>query len=206
MTFISLLLIICTVLRAVIFNQRGEKFWKALIPFYNKYILGKLSDAKKLGIITTIFSGLTYFITIFSYNVELMMLSTIPSGTDITKIKEYIPDELMTLNDVTKAMMLIFGVILLFSWSLMMRQFSEKNNANTWWILGWAICPIISYIYFIFIHPYFYTKEKELVMYDTKTVTTSLVNKKDKNKDKKDVEKDTNKKTNKKAKKKGRKK
>ena len=208
LTFISLLIIICTILRAVIFNQRGEKAWKSLIPFYNKYVLGKLCDSKKLGIITMVFSCLTYVITMISYSVELMMLSLIPSDTEfsMTKIKEYIPNNLMTLNDTTKIMMIIFGVVFLFSWSLMMRKFSEKNNANTWWILGWAICPVVSYAYFCFIHPYFYTIDKNLVVYNTKTVTTSLVNEKVDNTDNKLVEKPKNKKTNKKAKKKGRKK
>lgn len=208
MVFISLIIIICTILRAVIFNQRGEKAWKSLIPFYNKYVLGQLSDAKKLGIITAVFNLITVIITMCSYSIELMMLSLIPSGTDlaVSKINDYIPKDLLMLNDTSKILLLISCTIFLFSWSLMMRQFSEKNNANTWWILGWAICPIICYIYFIFVNQYFYTKDKKLVVYDTKTVTTTLVDKKVENTNKKDLEKDINKKTNKKAKKKGRKK
>ena len=193
MTFITLLLITCTILRAFLFNQRGEKPWKSLIPLYNKYVLGQLSDSKKLGIITVIFCALTYISALFSYYVELMMLSLIPSGTDFStaKIKDYIPDDLVAINDASKIIMLIFAIIFIMSWSLMMRQFSEKNNANTWWILGWAICPIICYIYFIFINNYYYTTEKELVKYEVKTVSE-----KEKRTIKKDKKDNQNKKDN----------
>ena len=193
MTFLTVILITCTILRAFLFNQRGEKPWKALIPLYNKYILGKLSDSKKLGIITTIFCALTYIAALFSYYVELMMLSLIPSGTDFStaKVKDYIPDDLVAINDASKIIMLIFAIIFILSWSLMMRQFSEKNNANTWWILGWAICPIISYIYFIFINNYYYTVDKDLVRYEVKMVSEK--EKRTINKDKKTNKKEDNK-------------
>ena len=167
MELILIILITCTILRAVIFNQRGEKPWKAVIPLYNKYILGKLSDTKKLGIITAIFCALTYIILILSYSIELMMLSLIPSGTEFSNesFSEYIPDTLTNANDASKILLLLVAIIFVFSWSLMMRKFSEKNKANTWWIIGWAISPIICYIYFIFIHKYFYTIDKEIIVY-----------------------------------------
>lgn len=172
MVFVTILAIICAILRAVLFNQRGEKPWKALIPFYNKYILGRLCDAKKLGIITTIFCFLTHFSIIFTYYIEITMLSLIPAGTDFStaKVKDYIPDDLVTSYHTSQILMLIFMIIFILSWSIMMRQFSEKNNANTWWILGWAICPIVSYIYFTFINNYYYTVDKELVKYEVKKV------------------------------------
>lgn len=184
MVFITIVTIICVILKAVLFNQRGEKAWKALIPFYNKYVLGRLGDAKKLGIINTIFCFLANAAIFFTYYIELVMLSLVPVGTDFStaKVKDYIPDDLVASYHASQVLMLIFVVIYFFSWALMMRQFSEKNNANTWWILGWAVCPIIGYIYFIFINNYFYTINKELVKYEVKTISEKEIRTINKNK------------------------
>ena len=115
MVFVTLLAIICIVLRAVLFNQRCEKPWKSLIPFYNKYVLGKLCDSKKLGIITMIFSFLTHFCVVFTYYTELIMLSAIPSGTDFStaKMSDFVSKDIISIHSASQIILCILSIILI---------------------------------------------------------------------------------------------
>ena len=42
-------LVLDTVLRCILFKEIGIKWWKGLIPLYNRYELGKTVEDKSLG-------------------------------------------------------------------------------------------------------------------------------------------------------------
>ena len=67
--------IISAICRGIIFYKRDIKWWKALVPGVNKYMLGKLVKSKKLAISNAIVQTIfwTYFIACFSFELWMMM-------------------------------------------------------------------------------------------------------------------------------------
>lgn len=152
---VMLLTLICVVARCFIFYKREIKWWKSLIPGYNKYILGKLSDSKKLGIINAIVQPLftIYFFVCFCYEVWIIQtyaqLVKIPTdGVSQSKIQVAVPEDVAHFAVYSKYGLLVFGIIAFISWCIMMILFTKVNRASYWWILLWAAIPVIPYCYF----------------------------------------------------------
>lgn len=162
--------IICIILKAVLFMQRGVSPWWTAVPFYNKVIIGKLCDNIKLGIIAAIFNFTTYLSFFILYFIEIMMVNKLPANIDFNKAKpqDYIPETLSQGNEIALIALAISSILFMIVWALLMREFSKKNNSNSWWMIGWVLCPIICYIYFIIIKKEYYTADKELVTFEKK--------------------------------------
>lgn len=156
MEFLILMTFICMIIfRGILFNIRDEKWFKTLIPSYNKYILGKLCDSKILGIIVAISSSLTS-LSIISYIAleahiiqNYATLAEIPKNVnDLSTIYITIPKDYLDILSVLSWLVIIFAVIYLVTWILLTRQFTKKNDCSTWWLILWVICPVIPYTYF----------------------------------------------------------
>lgn len=159
MDLLLILVVIYTILRAMIFYKREEKWWKSLIPGYNKYLLAKLCDCKKLGKYLAVISTLTSITFITKYAFELEITSAIYSFTgNSDNIYDIISKQILDINEVLFYVLIISGCIYLILWLFIMRRFSEKNNTSTWWVIGWLV-PVIPYFYYALICKKFYIPE-----------------------------------------------
>lgn len=147
-TFFSL---IC---RGIIFQKRDVSWFCTLIPGFNKYKLGKLAGTKKLGIINAIAHTITYLISVIYIGFEFYLIQTYADkaylskdGTSaITTIQ--VPAEAAELATFLKNAFIVCGIITMILWCMMMWKFTLLHKKSPWWILLWAMCPIIPYIYF----------------------------------------------------------
>ena len=168
MIFIFVAFIICIIARVKIFWDRQEKGWKALIPFYNKYVLGKIIDNKKIGIIVSIFEFLFIGIISLCIYIEYIILEKIPyTITDIDNfnLTDYVPQSLLTSNSIFKILLIIIAVLYFISWVILTYKFSDKQNSNTWWMLAWAIIPVVPYIHYAYIYKTVYIPNKGLIQF-----------------------------------------
>lgn len=150
MEILLILFGVCIVERCFIFFQRDVSFWKALIPGYNKYVLGKLCNCKKLGIATAIFLLLLIGALIGIYNFEVWIVETYASngvfvnpatGQLILDVPEHIANWLQ----VFKYVIIGLAACSITAWSWLMLKFSQMHQKSNWWILLWALCPAIPY-------------------------------------------------------------
>jgi len=168
MDVIIVLWLVCVGCRIKLFVDRYEKGWKALVPFYNKYILGKTINEVKCGKLTALTNFL--FITAFwiCVGVEWAIWSSLPSEiVDIENfnINDYVSTSLLTSDVVCKVILLITAILYYVSWVILTYKFSDKQGTSTWWMVGWGICPLLPYIYYAFIYKPVYLPSKGLVEY-----------------------------------------
>lgn len=163
------LILICIILRGVLFHKREVKWYKTLIPYYNKKIIGDLCDSKKLGILTAIASMIMYITFFISYGIELNIINSLSVISEVElenfNVLDYVSQDIMTANDISKIILLVFAIIYFLLWTILMRKFSYKNNSSTWFMLLWSICPVVAYIYFDFIKKEVYIPNEGLVTY-----------------------------------------
>ena len=190
MTFIFIAFIICIIARVKIFKDRYERGWKALVPFYNKYIFGKLIDNKKLGLIVSICNALFIGLICICVYIEYEILDKLPytiEDVDTFNILDYVPQSLLTSNNVFKILLLISAVAYFVTWVILTYKFSAKQNSNTWWMLAWAIIPVVPYIYYAYIYNTVYLTDKGLVQFQKMEVQIEEKTKKKSKKGKKDA-------------------
>lgn len=181
MEFIFFVLFICIIIfRGLLFSARDEKWYKTLIPGYNKYILGKLCDAKKLGVIIGVISVLFVAALIAYASVEIY---AIQNYATLAKIPENI-NEASTIYITLPAMYidiltgisygaLGLAIIYLTLWIIITRKFSLKQDKTSWWMFGWIICPLIPYVYFSVVDKTVYIPNIGLVTNITVRETTN---------------------------------
>ena len=161
--------IICIGARCVIFKQRDVRWWKALIPAYNKYILGKLANQKKLGIFNAIAQPILYSLLFVAYFYELWIMNNFQVNLyDANRIIVEIPDSARIIILTLRYSVIILAAITIFVWSFMMYKFSSMHGKSSWWIIMWAICPAVGFSYFalsddVYIDNKHYRLKKELV-------------------------------------------
>lgn len=141
--------------RCIIFKKRDIKWWKALIPGYNKYLLGKLSDNKRLGKINMILVPFTiiYFLACFLFETWIIKSYSyqviIPyQASQASQISVKVPDYIANVAIYSKYALIILVVIAMVYWTKLMYNFTKLHQKSNWLVLFWALCPPISYIYF----------------------------------------------------------
>lgn len=146
---------ICMVCRGIIFKKRDYKWWYTLIPGLNKYKLGKLVNSKKLAIWNCILHTLTYLSILFYMGLEFYMVSTYAESIQIPKdgvtdstITIQVPESLAHFAMGTRYVIIAIGFITLIVWCMMMWRFTIQHKRNPWWIILWAVVPVIPYIAF----------------------------------------------------------
>ncbi len=153
---LTICLIICMICRIFIFNKRDVSWKKAIIPGVNKYQIGKISGCKKwICWLNAIIHPLLHLYFIACFCIELWIIqkystsATIPYNTDSdSKIYVSVPKHIANIAVWSKYILIIIAVIALISWCIMMWKFTTTNNKSTWWIILWAIAPVIPYCYF----------------------------------------------------------
>lgn len=164
-TILLMLFVVCMVLRGIIFQNRGEMWIKTLIPCYNKYILGKLSDSKKLGLMVAIANALFYIVTFIKVVLESYIVDAINMyATEITEsLSDIVPQNIITANNICEYVVYVSAGIYFILWVTLMRKFSELQQTSTWWMILWGLCPIVPYIYYTFIYQSYYIPKEGLV-------------------------------------------
>ena len=150
-----ILLIICVICRIIIFKKRDVKPWQALIPAYNKYKLGRLAKAKKLGIINAIAHTVFDVFFIFCFTFEFWIITNyadyiqVPEdGVSDSVIRVAVPDTVANIAIYSKYILIILAIFTFVVWCMMMWKFTIAHKKSPWWILLWAVIPVIPYIYF----------------------------------------------------------
>ena len=173
--------------RGKLFKDRDIKYRWTFMPFYNKVILGKLSESKKLGIATATSSFITTMLLGICVYVEYSIWTMLPQGEidiSVFKVEDYVPQAYITANDVLKILLLIVAAVYFIAWVALMYKFSEKQDASTWWMIAWGIIPIIPYFYFSYIHKSIYIPQDGLVELQKVKVAKQVKTKKGKKKKK----------------------
>ncbi len=164
---VFILTIICAVCRAIMFYKRGIPVKQAFIPGFNKYKLGKSVGCKKLAIANGISHVVfwLYFAFCFGYEIWIMQTYayaiTLPSSEgEFSTVEVQVPTTIGTIAVATKYVLIAFALITLVLWCMMMWQFTMKHKKNPWWIILWAVIPVIPYIYFTAINDFVATDGK----------------------------------------------
>lgn len=152
---IMLLSFICAICRSIIFKKRDIKWWKSFVPGYNKYLLGKLVQDKKLAIANAIAHTFfwLYFWACFGY--ELWIISNYAvgiqnpiNGVEQSVVQVAVPENVANIAIWSKYILIAVALVTLILWCMMMWKFTIKHKRNPWWIVLWAALPVIPYIYF----------------------------------------------------------
>lgn len=148
MSILLYIFTICIIERCFIFFQRDVAFWKALIPGYNKYLLGKMCGCKKLGIATAIVLTLCFGTLIGIYCFEMWIVRTHPIYySDIAQqfVVEGVTETIVFWLRFMQYALIFLAALSVICWSWMMLKFSQMHKKSNWWILLWAVCPILPY-------------------------------------------------------------
>lgn len=141
--------------RCVMFQKRDVKWWKALIPCYNKVILGKMSNSKKIGIINAIMLPVLYiyFLACFGYELWIMenytqWVRTDPTATNDSLVQVVVPKEVANTAIYSKYVLIGLAAIALICWIIFAIKYVKANKLSYWWMLWWVIVPVVPYCYF----------------------------------------------------------
>ena len=155
MEFILLCMFISIIARCILINKHDIKWWKGLIPGYNKYILGKISNKKKLGIINAILHPILfiYFIACFIFEVWIMREYSsqviIPTNANMdSKVYLSVPDNIANIALYSKYGLILLSIVTMIVWCMMMWEFTKIHKRSPWWILLWFSIPVIPYCAF----------------------------------------------------------
>lgn len=147
-----ILLFSCLICRCIIFRKQDKKWWTAMIPGYNKLILGKLSNTKVLGILNCIFHVLLHLTFIFCLSYELWVIDKYAQEVQISEtqsiVQVLVPVYIAKISQIAIYLLIGFMIIACIVWAMMMWKFTLTQKRSPWWILLWVIIPIIPYIYF----------------------------------------------------------
>lgn len=145
----------CIVCRAIIFSKRDVRPIWAFVPGVNKYKLGKLSGCKKLAKLNAILHPLCIASFLFCFGYELWIIKEyayavqVPvNGIDYSKVEVLVPDDVALVAVWSKYFLIAVAAATITVWSMMMWKFTIQHDRNPWWIMLWAIIPIIPYVAF----------------------------------------------------------
>lgn len=155
MDFVILCFLISIITRCILLKKHNIKWWKGLVPGYNKYLLGKISNKEKLGKINAI---LHPFFTIYLFACfvfEMWILQEyssqvlIPTNVEMdSKIYLSVPDTIANIAIWSKYLLIVVGLVTLVVWCMMMWEFTKIHKRSAWWILLWFSIPAIPYCAF----------------------------------------------------------
>lgn len=140
-----------TILRGIMFNRLGVKWWKAIIPFYSTYKLGELGEDKSLGLFNAILRPIYYVYFIFCVGVEAFIVKTYSTQATINNVKKlevFVPKSVANLSIYSKYWLILFTIIMFLLWIGMMYKFCKKNTEK-WSTVLWVVPPV-GYLYTIF--------------------------------------------------------
>ncbi len=123
-----------------VFSDRGEPFWKALVPFYSHLVFGRLAGDEKKGSNMMSASLLTVLCAIGFYGSLIAVYRTSPRST----AAEFLTLLFLLLMCVSFLATLIFGILLKV-------KFVEKEKDSGWIALLFAIFPPFGYFYYAFL-------------------------------------------------------
>ena len=149
-----------------IFEDRGEKGWKSLVPFLNTLAFGRVcgeEDRAKNLMIKNIILVLMFLIMfpIAVYIMSVAESSSAPSSS--TKV----------LGIVLLILFLAFLVLAIVAYIQQIKlflAFDKVNEGPSWMIILWLLLPAGAYIYYAFIHKNITILEEP--EYDREVVTT----------------------------------
>ena len=146
---------ISAVCRYFIFKKRDIKGWYAFIPGVNKYKLGMLVKSKKLAIANSIMHVLFWIYFCMCLSLEVWIISKyavrVTNSFDTNKISSIqvnVPESIANIAIWSKYILIALAIITLVVWCMMMWKFTIQHKRNPWWIILWAVIPVIPYIYF----------------------------------------------------------
>ena len=153
--YILISALVCLICRCFIFYKRDEKWQKAFIPGYNKYIIGKISNNKKLGIVNAIMHPVLSLSFFFCFCFELWIIgnystsATVPTNTnDASMFQVMIPENIANIAIYSKYFLIAMALITIVAWSMMMWKFTLLNKRSPWFIILWVFVPAIPYMIF----------------------------------------------------------
>lgn len=154
---ILICLVICIVARAIIFNRSGIKWWKSLIPMYNKYLLGKMTGHKLLGIINAFWLPFMYAMSVFFMIMNIQLAAQydpnfkiLADGTFVMSQSVEVPDNVAHWVLAVNYIYIAIVALAVILWDMLMWQLIKYEDKNPWWIVMWTLCPAIAYTAFAF--------------------------------------------------------
>lgn len=146
---IFLAMFTCIVVTCVIFQQRDEKWWYALIPGYNKYIFGKLCNQKKVGTVLAVANLLWDILLVYLVYFEYQLSANYYAGMyDATTMILNVPEEMKIQIDVLRIIIMVIAAVYMATWTYVMYKFSAMHGKSPKWVFGWAIAPVFLLCYF----------------------------------------------------------
>ena len=147
---LSIFSILCVAARCVIFQQRDITWWKAIVPGYNKYLLGKLCKHKKLGVACGFLEVIWYCVIAGVYEYEVWLTQRYATGyaNNNGQIILAVPEEIRTAFTILRVVVIVTAALYLFVWSVMMWKFSNMHQKSNKWLILWTIVPVIPLCYF----------------------------------------------------------
>ena len=138
--------VICIVLRCFIFKQRDIKWWKALIPGYNKYLFGKSCNQKKLGIAAATAIVAWYAILLVTFIYEMWVFRKYAANASVSEFGQLmvtVPESVKNTLEAFRYIVTSVTLVAIVFWSWMMLKFSEMHGKPKYWVVFWAVCPVI---------------------------------------------------------------
>ena len=148
MEILAIFSIICAISRCVIFKKRDVRWWQGIIPFYSVYKMGKICNAKKLGLINAISQAVLAIYFFFCFGFELYLVSEYTMNIDaqtFTQAYVVVPENIANIAIWSKYILVAMTAIAFGFWCMLSWQIIKVHQKNSWWILIWAIIPTISY-------------------------------------------------------------
>lgn len=171
MGFIAMCTFACIIARCIIFKKREINWWKALIPGYNKYIFGNtICNKPKLGLLMSLLQPMLSIIFFLTFSFELWIMKTyttqvlVPVNANLdSKVYVSMPDNISTLAIVSKYVLIAFALATIIVWCMMMWNFIKIQKRSPWWILLWAVIPVIPYCAFAISNEVVINKKKYIL-------------------------------------------
>ena len=129
-----------------IFEDRGEKGWKSLIPFYNILTLGRLCKSEDKAKKVIIFD-LILFVLLFAF-----MFVVFYTAYTADSVSNAAAENLTIVFLAIAIALIVLGIVALVYTAQLFRAFDEANNGPSWMIILWILLPTAAYIYYAFIH------------------------------------------------------
>lgn len=136
------------VAKSIMFHQRDVAWWKAFIPFYNKYVLGKLCGHKVVGAVVGIFEFVWYIAIFILTSYETWIAQNYPSGISNGITYSQVPAEILNNYNIVRISFIVFMLAYMIIWCYLMNYFSKMHGKSKHWIALWALCPGFVYYYF----------------------------------------------------------
>lgn len=147
---LSIFSILCIAARCVICQQRDITWWKAIVPGYNKYLLGKLCNHKKLGVACGFLEVIWSCVIAGVYVYEVWLYQTYATGYANTngQIILAVPEDIKSTFIILRILVIVIAASYLFVWSVMMWKFSNMHQKSNKWLILWTVVPVIPLCYF----------------------------------------------------------